>query len=278
MPRSPEDILSDLSTATEAIRGRFGSPPDVAVVLGSGLGRLSESLERAERAPYEALGLPRTGVAGHSGSLVVGELEGARVALLSGRVHGYEDRPCDELVRGVRAMSRWGASRVLLTSAVGGLHVRWAPGTLVLISDHINLMGMNPLVGPALPELGPRFPDLTHAYDPTLRAQALRCAEASGVPLQEGIYGAMRGPSYETPAEIRMLQQLGADVVGMSMVPEVVALAQLGTPVMGLSVVSNPGAGLLDEPLRHEDVTARVGEAVGGVETLLRALIQEWRA
>ncbi|MCB9765150.1 MAG: purine-nucleoside phosphorylase [Alphaproteobacteria bacterium] len=276
MPQHAEDILKQVDAATQALQDRFGPPPDAVILLGSGLGGLRELLAEPDVAPYASLGLPPTSVVGHAGELVVGAMGRARVALLAGRVHAYEGRPIDEVVRAVRAVARWGVKRVILTSAVGSIAPGLAPGDLFLIRDHINLMGVNPLYGPQGDLFGARHPDLTRLYDPGLAARVAERALALGLTLHQGVYGAMPGPSYETPAEIRMLRTLGADVVGMSMVPEVLALSQFldRLQVLAFAMVSNLGAGLGEGPLEHEDVLRSVDQARGHLEPLLLDLVE----
>lgn len=267
--------MTALERATNALRGHFGEAPSTAIVLGSGLGVLVSQATDAQAVPNATLGLPEPHVAGHAGQVVVGRLGGVRCALLSGRIHVYEGRPLDEVVLAVRAMSRWGVKRVVLTNAAGGVEAGYRPGQVMLVEDHINLMGQSPLTGPAN-GLGPRFPDMTHAYDPELRAQALAAAERLGVPLHRGVYVAMHGPSYETPAEIRMVATLGAQAVGMSTVPEVIALRQMGTPAMAFSLISNVAAGLGDSPLDHTEVTDAASTAGQTLGRLLADLVGSW--
>jgi len=252
-----------------ALRTRLGPAPSWAIVLGSGVGVLTEHLADARSWAYAELDLPQTGVSGHDGRLHLGRLGGVSTALLAGRVHTYEGHPADRVVGTVRAMKAWGVERILFTSAVGGLRADLPPGALVLINDHVNLMGRNPLFGPHDSRFGARFPDLADAYSPDLRARLRAAADATGVTLEEGVYMAMSGPSYETPAEVRMLGALGGTVVGMSLVPEVIAACQIGLELAAIAVVANPGAGLFDEPLRHEDVTRVVGEAAGTLARLI---------
>jgi len=261
--------------AVALLQDTLGPPPSTAVVLGSGLSGLVDRLQDPVRVPYADLGLPPTGVAGHSGALVRGSLQGVPVAMLAGRVHVYEGRSLEQVVRAVRAMAGWGVDRVVLTNAVGAVDPALRPGSLVAVTDHLNLMGVNPLEGPAWPG-GPRFPDLTGAYTAGLRADALSIAEQLDIPLRSGVYAAMRGPSYETPAEIRMLQAMGASTVGMSTAPEVIALAQLGTPLLAVGMVSNLAAGHAEQPLTHAEVTETAARAGAGLADLLQALVQRW--
>ena len=246
---------------------RLGAPPSLAIVLGSGMGPVRERLHDPVVVDYAEVGLPTPGVAGHGGQLLVGTLGGVRVALLSGRVHTYEGRPMEEVVRATRALGRWGVGTVLFTAAVGSTRRTLAPGTLVRLTDHINITGINPLRGPNDDALGVRFPDLSRAYDPQVGAALDGALAAEGGPWERGIYCFTGGPSYETPAEVRMAAALGADVVGMSTVPEVIAGAQMGLRMGAIAVVSNLGAGLAEEHLTHEDVTRVVGAAadrIGG--------------
>ncbi len=228
----------------------------VGVVLGSGLGAFGDDLADLVRIPYaEIPHLPRAGVPGHSGNLCLGNVDGVRVACLQGRVHLYEGHPPSAVVLGVRLLAELGCRAVLLTNAAGGIGEGLSPGSLLVITDHLNLMGINPLVGPNDPA-GPRFPDLTRAYDPELVNAAERAARAAGVPLARGVYAATLGPSYETPAEVRMLRVLGADAVGMSTVPEVIALRQRGVRVGAMSCITNLAAGLGASGLDHAEVEA----------------------
>ncbi len=265
------------SLAAEALRRRFGPPPEAAVVLGSGMSGLADRLaDREGDVPYGALGLPATGVAGHAGTLSVGTLSGVRLALLAGRVHLYEGRPAEESLRHVRALGAWGVRRLLLTSAVGGIRDDLSPGLLVRITDHINLIGRNPLVGPNEPAQGERFFDLTDAYSPRLAAVLDVSARHAGVTLKSGVYAAVSGPTYETPAEIRMLGLLGADVVGMSLIPEVMAGRHQGMEVAAVAVISNRAAGLSTERLTHEDVQLVVGRAADQMTQLLKETVIRW--
>lgn len=262
----------------------FGEAPEGAVVLGSGLSGLLDALEGAETWPFSEVGLASPGVDGHAGLISVGRLGGARVVLLGGRLHVYEGHPLDRVVLGVRALALWGVKRLVLTSAVGAVDPALRPGGLLRVVDHINLMGRNPLVGPNLcppegaPEGGPwrRFPDMGDAYSRRLGALADRVAAEQGVALPTGVYAAMLGPSYETPAEIRMLRVLGASVVGMSTVPEVIAAVHAGLEVVAFSVISNLAAGMKDERLMHEDVKRVVAEAAPVLSRLVAELVRRW--
>lgn len=243
-----------LAEAVEFILSRSPHRPQIGVVLGSGLGAYADTLSDATRIPYEEVPhLPRSTVAGHPGNLWMGRSGAATVACLQGRVHLYEGHAPSAVVFGVRLLAALGCRAVLLTNAAGGIADELAPGDLMLITDHLNLMGQSPLVGPP-PTEGPRFPDMTQAYDPQLGQWARGAAGALGIELKTGIYAALLGPSYETPAEIRMLRLLGAHAVGMSTVPEVIALRQLGVPVAAISCITNKAAGLGAEKLDHAEV------------------------
>ena len=262
----PEEL--PVAAAAERMTEHLGAPPATAFVLGSGLGVVMDRVEREAEVSYDVLGLPVSTVAGHAGHAITGRLAGHRVVILSGRVHLYEGYPAGEVVRYVRALHKWGVERLVLTNAAGGIADRLAPGDLALITDHVNLQGDNPLIGPPFAE---RFPDMTGAYAPKLRAALRAAAEEAGVPLDEGVYVALSGPSYETPAEIRFLRAIGGDLVGMSTVPEVIAADEVGLPTAAIALVSNRAAGLTDEPLSHEEVT-EAGKAAGArLASLLEA-------
>ncbi|MCB9777980.1 MAG: purine-nucleoside phosphorylase [Alphaproteobacteria bacterium] len=265
----PRDVL-----VAERLQARFGAAPGWALVLGSGLGVLIDQLADAAQCSHADLGLPAPGVKGHAGCVAVGTLGGARVALLSGRVHLYEGHAPADVVAYVRALARWGVHTLVLTNAAGSARADWAPGTVVRLTDHIDFTHGNPLVGPNRDDLGPRFPDLSSVYEPGLGARIDELALARGVALERGVYVAMRGPSFETPAEVRMCRILGADVIGMSTVPEAIAAVHAGLRVAAFSVVSNYGAGLVDEAPDHDAVTATVSASVGPLAGLLAELVQ----
>jgi purine-nucleoside phosphorylase len=245
---------------------------DVAVVLGSGLGGVAERLEGARSVPYASLpGFPETTVAGHPGRLIAGTIAGKTALLLCGRVHGYEGYPPSEVGFGIRVVAALGVRTLIVTNAAGAVEPSLQPGEIVAISDHINLTSASPLSGPNDERLGPRFVDMTDAYDPALRAIAAAAAQAAtGRPLREAIYAGMAGPAYETPAEVRLLRTLGAGLVGMSTVHEVITARHAGLSVLGLSLVANPAAGVSPGPLRHEDVTRAAG---AGADTLGRLIV-----
>jgi purine-nucleoside phosphorylase len=246
--------------ARRFITERTPKTPDVGVVLGSGLGSFTDSLTDQTCIPYRDIpNMPESKVVGHAGNLCVGQLGDVRVACLQGRVHLYEGHEPERVVFGVRLLAELGCRAVLLTNAAGGIRPRFVPGDLMLITDHINLSGQNPLTGPNDEEQGPRFPDLSRAYDNDLCQAARQAAKELGVELREGVYAAMPGPSYETPAEVRMLGAIGADAVGMSTVPEVIALRHRGVRVGAISCITNLAAGIATTTLDHAEVeqTAR---------------------
>jgi purine-nucleoside phosphorylase len=274
----PADLKTRLDYAVAWVRGKTDLTPVVGVVLGSGLGGWADRLTNRAEVPYEEIpGFPISKVAGHAGLLVVGELETAAgkvaVATMQGRVHAYEGWPASEVAFGARVLCALGVRSLLVTNAAGGVNMQLAAGDLVRITDHLNLTGQNPLVGPNDDRLGPRFPDMTVPYDHRLGLLLDEAAEAAGVPLRRGVYAGVLGPSYETPAEIRMLRTLGADLVGMSTVHEVIAARHMGVPVTGLSVVTNLASGLGAAQLTHEEVQEMALQARGRIEALLAAFL-----
>lgn len=263
-----------IGQAVATLRPRVGEGPFIGLVLGSGLGPLADALSDAQRIPYGDIpGFPPSGVAGHAGVLVAGRLEGARCLALQGRAHLYEGHPADAVAYPVRVLTRLGLTALIVTNAAGGVNPAFAPGTVMRIVDHINLQWRNPLIG-AVQEGETRFPDMSAPYDARLGALAEAAARDIGVPLERGVYCAVTGPSYETPAEVRMLRRMGADAVGMSTVPEVLAARAAGVPVLGLSLVTNPGAGLRPEPLSHEEVVAAGDAAGASLARLMRAIVR----
>lgn len=243
-----------LLEAEKMIRGRRPQSPRVGVVLGSGLGAFGDSLSDLSKVPYaEVPHMPRSTVVGHAGNLCLGRVGEVEVACLQGRVHLYEGHDLDTVTFGVKLLARLGCRAVILTNAAGGVNTDFAPGDLMLITDHLNLTAQNPLVGPN-PEGLPRFPDMTQAYDEDILEAGRRAAKDAGSPLREGVYAAMLGPSYETPAEIRMLRTLGADAVGMSTVVEVLALRHRAVRVGAMSCITNLAAGMSGGLLDHKEV------------------------
>jgi len=245
---------AQLEEAVEIVRGTSTERPALGVVLGSGLGAFADGLTGLRSVPFSAIpGFPVARVSGHAGNLCLGRIGSLELACLQGRVHAYEGHPTDRVVFGVRLLAALGCRTVLLTNAAGGIRDDLHPGSLMLLSDHLNLTGANPLVGPPR-EGGTRFPDMTAAYDASLRELAREAAEQLNLDLKEGVYAGLLGPSYETPAEIRMLRVLGADAVGMSTVLETIALRERGVRVGAVSVITNRAAGLSGRPLDHVEV------------------------
>lgn len=271
------DLHTRLSYAVAWVRGRTDTRPRIGLVLGSGLGGFAERLEKATVIPYAQIPeFPVSQVPGHAGQLVIGELPGASptlVATMQGRVHTYEGWTAEDVSFGVRVLCQLGVRTLVLTNASGAVNPALVPGELVRITDHLNLSGRNPLTGSNDERLGPRFPDLTHAYDPALGESLEAVARRLEIPLAHGVYACMSGPSYETPAEIRMLRILGADCVGMSTVPEVIAARHMGVPVCAISVVTNRAAGLSEKPLTHEEVAAVAEQAGVRLSALLAAFL-----
>lgn len=264
-----------LTEAVAMIQERSPLRPAIGLVLGSGLGAFAKTLEGATRIPYADIPhFPRSTVSGHQGELVIGTSGGVPVAVLAGRSHYYEGHPLADVVFPVRVLARSGVRSLVVTNAAGSVNVDFRPGELMIIDDHINFIG-NPLIGPNEEALGPRFPDMSDAYDPTLRGIAEKACAAAGVPARHGVYIAMTGPSYETPAEIRMARALGADAVGMSTAPEVVAARHMGVRVVGLSCLTNMAAGVLKKKLDHKEVL-EVGEKVkDSLMGVLARVVQE---
>ena len=242
----------------------------IGVVLGSGLGAFAETLDDIVETPYSAIpGWPASTAVGHSGKLVEGRIGDTKVIVLAGRAHLYEGYSARQVTFGIRELARRGVKSVVLTNAAGGINEKYRPGDLVLISDHINLLGVNPLIGPNDDSLGPRFPDMSEAYSAEYREIAHRVAAELGIRLGDGVYAALPGPSYETPAEIRFLRTIGADLVGMSTVPEAIVANYLGMRVLAISCVTNMAAGVLPQKINHEEVL-EIGRQVRG--TLVRFL------
>ena len=268
-------MLERIDAAVEAIGRRGGAAPQAAVVLGSGLGDFADTLADPVAIPYGELPYwPASSVVGHPGRLVIGTVAGRRVAALAGRVHLYEGRDPGDVVFAARVMGRLGAKQLILTNAAGGVNTGFASGGLMVIDDHINLQGANPLVGDNDDRLGPRFPDMTEVYSQRLRRIADEAAAAAGVPVTHGVYAALLGPSYETPAEIRYLRTIGADAVGMSTVPEAIAARHMGLEVLGISCISNMAAGVLPAPLNHADVLETTRRVRGAFLALLEGIIE----
>jgi purine-nucleoside phosphorylase len=261
--------------AARALRRRWGTLPETAIVLGSGLGDFVDTLLDAIATPYgEIPHWPASQVVGHAGRLVTGRIAGKRVAALSGRVHFYEGHDLATVVFATRVMGRLGVKQIVLTNAAGGINTSFAQGALMIIDDHINFLGTNPLVGANDDRFGPRFPDMSEVYSIRLRKIATEAARARGVPVSHGVYVAVHGPSYETPAEIRAFRTLGADAIGMSTVPEAIAARHMGMEVLGISCITNMAAGVLPQPLVHEEVMETARRVRGSFIALLEGIIE----
>ncbi|HEX7332080.1 MAG TPA: purine-nucleoside phosphorylase [Pyrinomonadaceae bacterium] len=243
--------------ATRIIRSRISVEPRIAIVLGSGLGGFADDFDEAVAIPYEDIpGFVRSTAQGHAGRLVIGKVDSIPVLAMQGRVHYYEGYSLEEVTFPVRVFNLLGIKTLVLTNAAGGINVQLTQGALMVISDHLNLMGVNPLRGPNDERFGPRFPDMTSVYSPELQELVVEEARAINVEVRRGIYGALSGPSYETPAEIHLLRNLGADAVGMSTVPEAIVARHMGIEVLGISCITNMAAGISDAPINHEEVMA----------------------
>jgi purine-nucleoside phosphorylase len=268
------DTFAPAESAAQLLLAKTSLRPRIALVLGSGLGGFADSLTDAARIPYaEIPAFPQSTAIGHAGQMVIGKSGGVAVAAMQGRVHLYEGYSAQQVTFPIRVFGRMGIRAVILTNAAGGINLSYSQGALVLIRDHINLQGVNPLVGPNDDRFGVRFPDMTHAYAKEYRAIARAEATKQGLTLHEGIYAGLLGPSYETPAEIEYLRRIGADLVGMSTVAEVIAARHMGIQVLAISCVTNMAAGILDQPLSHAEVM-ETGERVQHTfESLLRAVL-----
>jgi purine-nucleoside phosphorylase len=263
-------------SAAQLIRSRTSLRPRIGLVLGSGLGGFADSLDDASRIPYaEIPAFPRSTAIGHAGQMITGKAGAVEVVAMQGRVHLYEGYSAQEVAFPIRVFARMGVRAVILTNAAGGINLNYSQGALVLIRDHINLQGQNPLTGPNDDRFGVRFPDMTHAYAKDYRQIAREEASKLGMTLHEGVYAALAGPSYETPAEIEYLRKIGADLVGMSTVAEVIAARHMEIKVLAISCVTNMAAGILDQPLSHAEVM-ETGERVKTTfEALLRAVLPQ---
>jgi purine-nucleoside phosphorylase len=267
-------LYDRVAAAVDSLRPRLSHAPEVAVVLGSGLGDFGSRLTDDVEIPYGVIpGWPTTEIQGHAGRLVVGHLAGRPTAVLSGRTHVYEGHDMDAVTFGVRVMARLGVRVLVLTNAAGGINLQLAPGALMLIDDHLNLMGDNPLIGAHDARFGIRFPDMSEVYSSRLRAVAHEAADRLGVTLTHGVYAAVHGPSFETPAEIRYLRTIGADAVGMSTVPEAIVARQMGLDVVGISCITNMAAGIRPQPVTHDEVMETTRLVRHEVARLLEALV-----
>jgi len=273
---NPEDDFSRAEAAADFLLSQTPLRPQIGLILGSGLGSFAEELSEGIHIPYTVIPFfPRSTAIGHAGQMVIGYVGNVPVAAMQGRVHLYEGYSAQQVAFPVRVFGHMGIRVVVVTNAAGGINLEYKQGALVLISDHINLQGQNPLVGPNDDRFGVRFPDMTQAYSKPLREIARGAAQRMGNNLAEGVYAALLGPSYETPAEIRYLRTIGADLVGMSTVPEVIAASHMGIKVLAISCVTNMAAGILDKPLSSVEVFETTERVRGDFVALLRAVIAE---
>lgn len=271
-----EDLHARAMAAADYIRSITPLQPRLGLILGSGLGDFADNVQDAVVLPYSEIpNFPLSTVAGHSGQLVLGKIKDVPVVVMQGRVHAYEGYSMNEVTFPTRVLGLLGIQHLIVTNAAGGINPGYGQGAIVALSDHINLTGKNAVSGPNEPRFGPRFFDMTRAYSPALRTLAREEAERQGWKLEEGVYIAVLGPSYETPAEIRAFRILGADLVGMSTVHEVIAARHMGIEVLGLSVVTNMAAGVLDQPINHEEVMETGRRIAGQFTSLLTALIPQ---
>ncbi len=272
--RSASGEFAAAERAARFIRARSRLRPRIALVLGSGLGAFAGQLQAPVRIPYPKIPhFPKSTAVGHAGQLILGSVSGIPVAVMQGRVHFYEGYALKDVIFPIRVLARLGIRSLLLTNAAGGINLEFGQGALVLLRDHINLQGANPLTGPNDERFGPRFPDISPPYDPAYRRLALVAASGMNLPLFEGVYAALPGPSYETPAEIRYLRTIGADLVGMSTVPETIVARHMGLRVLGISCVTNMAAGILDRPIHHQEVLDTGERVKDHFIALLRAIL-----
>ena len=270
-------MYEKLGKAAQYIQSIKSTKPKVGIVLGSGLGEFVEQIENKTIISYNDIPyFKKTTVEGHEGRLILGKIKGVEVAVLQGRLHAYEGLPMDEVVFPVRLLSILGISILVLTNAAGGVNLNYRPGDLVIIQDHINFMGRNPLVGPNNNQMGPRFPDMGHAYNPELNRILKEVSQNLGHTIHEGVYVGVLGPTYETPAEIKMIRTLGGDMVGMSTVPEAIAANHLGLKICGISCITNMGAGILNQTLRHEDIKDEALKVMSYFSALLSQSIEKF--
>lgn len=268
------ELTEKITAAADYVRARIPHAPQIALVLGSGLGDYAETLENAVRIPFSEIpNFPLPTVPGHSGALVFGQKQGQNIAVLQGRIHYYEGLPQREITLPIRVLAALGVGKLVLTNAAGGVNTSFNPGDLMLIADHINFSGANPLIGPNMDAFGPRFPDCSDLYTASLRKAIREKAAAAGIPLQEGIYAMYSGPNYETPAEIRMFRTLGADAVGMSTVPEALVAGHCGMDVVGISCITNMAAGVLPQKLNHAEVVEVAARVHDKFQSLLDTVL-----
>lgn len=274
MTGSPLDLAARARESADAVRARTSPMPEIALVLGSGLGALADGLSERVVIPYREIPhFPSPTVTGHAGNLVIGRLEGAGLLVLQGRFHYYEGHELPVVTYPVRVFQALGVRTLILTAAAGGIRADLRPGNLVLLTDHLNLLGANPLRGPHDEALGARFPDMSEVYSKRLRGMAREEAKRLVTNLLPGVYACLPGPSYETPAEIKMLQALGADVVGMSTVPEAIVARQAGMEVLAFALVTNAAAGVAGTPISHQEVLEAGGKAAPALWKVIRRVV-----
>ncbi|MGI6226379.1 MAG: purine-nucleoside phosphorylase [Peptococcales bacterium] len=267
-----------MDTTIQFLRNKINNIPQVGLILGSGLGILAEEITNPLLIPYDEIPeFPVSTVEGHKGQLVIGELSGIPVFTMQGRFHYYEGYKMEEVTYPIRIMQALGIKKLIVTNAAGGINLTFNPGTIMLITDHINLMGTNPLIGQNKADFGPRFPDMTEAYSSQLRRMASNVAEKLNLKLREGVYAALTGPSYETPAEIKFLRTIGADAVGMSTVPEVIVANHGGMEVLGISCITNMAAGVTGQKLSHKEVVETAEQVRGNMRSLLFGILNNLR-
>lgn len=269
-------LIEKINEAVSYISGRVSEKPTVAVILGSGLGALADRVASPHIIDYKDIPYwPRSTAPGHAGRLVIGEFEHLTVAMMQGRVHYYEGYRMDEVTFPTRVLGKLGAQSLIVTNAAGGIDTSAPPGTIYAITDHINYMGTNPLIGENLEEFGPRFPDMTHAYDREYVEKLMSAAKKEDIGIAKGVYMAFSGPSFETPAEIKMARMFGADLAGMSTVPEVIAANHMGMRVCGISCVANYAAGITDQKLTHQEVLDAMEAASDSLIRLVAQFLKE---
>lgn len=265
-----------MAAAAQALKAKISKTPEVALILGSGLGSLAEEIENPVFVPYDSLeGFPVSTVEGHAGRFVLGDFQGRSVIAMQGRFHYYEGYDIAAVAMPVYVMKLLGVTHLLLTNAAGGVNTAFEPGDLMLIEDHLNLSGHNPLIGPNDERFGPRFPDASEVYDKALNLKIRALAKALDIRLQRGVYAMSPGPSYETPAEVRMARTLGADAVGMSTVPEALVANHCGIKTVGISCITNMAAGILDQPLHHGEVVETAERVKATFTALVKAVVPE---
>ncbi|MBP9674285.1 MAG: purine-nucleoside phosphorylase [Bacteriovoracaceae bacterium] len=267
-------MFEKLKQAAKMIRDISPVSPQVGIILGSGLGDVAKLVEDKIIIPYQDIPFfHATAVVGHAGKLILGKISGKNIAILQGRIHAYEGHPLEDVVFPVRLLGALGIQNLIITNAAGGINTSFVKGDLALIEDHINLTGKNPLVGPNHESMGPRFPDMTYAYEPELRVMIKKIADEQNIKLQKGVYAGVLGPTYETPAEIKMMRTMGADMVGMSTVHEVIAARHLGIKVAGISCISNMAAGINPEKLKHDDIEQETRKTIDILCNLIKNIL-----